>query len=401
MKILSVTAQKPHSTGSGVFLTELVNGFAGMGIRQAVVCGMAPGDDVNFRDKIRVYPVHFETAELPFPVTGMSDEMPYPSTRYSDLSPTKTGQFRSAFIKQVDTAVKEFKPNVILCHHLYFLTALVRFAFPGQKVFGVCHGSDLRQIRKNPLEREFIRTQIKELDGIFALHQVQKAEIAQVYDVDPGKINVTGIGYNCSIFFPVGSPIQGPPVQLIFAGKVTEKKGVFSLIRSLELLDDKTDELILKLAGGSGVPEEYEKIQELAVKCKYPVAFLGRLTQQELAAEFNRSHIFILPSFYEGLPLVTVEAMACGLQVIMTDLPGISQWLAAEAKGNEVIYVTPPEMNNTDVPDEESLGQFEKRLAAAIRIAIQRETVSTVDLTGISWKGVCQKVIEAIERIYK
>lgn len=401
MKILSVTAQKPHSTGSGVFLTELVNGFAGMGMRQAVICGLAPGDDVNFPDEVRVYPVHFETAGLPFPVAGMSDEMPYPSTRYSDLSPTQTGQFRSAFIKQVDTAVKEFKPDVILCHHLYFLTALVRTVFPGQKVFGVCHGSDLRQIRKNPLEREFIRTQIKELDGIFALHQVQKAEIAQIYGVDPGKINVTGIGYNSSIFFPVERPIQGPTVQLIFAGKVTEKKGVISLIRSLELLDDKTDELILKLAGGSGVPEEYEKIQELAAECKYPVAFLGCLTQQELAAEFNQSHIFILPSFYEGLPLVTVEAMACGLKVIVTDLPGIRQWLAAEAKGNEAIYVTPPEMSNTDVPDKESLGLFERRLAAAIRTAIQRKTIPTVDLTGISWKGVCEKIIGAIEKIYK
>lgn len=401
MKILSVTAQKPHSTGSGVFLTELVNGFTGMGIRQAVICGLAPGDDVNFRDEVRVYPVHFETAELPFPVTGMSDEMPYPSTRYNDLSPKQTGQFRSVFIKQVDAAVKEFKPDVILCHHLYFLTALVRFAFPGQKVFGVCHGSDLRQIRKNPLEREFIQMQIKELDGFFALHQVQKEQIAKVYAVDPGKINVTGIGYNSSIFFPAGSGVSRPPVQLIFAGKVTEKKGVLSLIHSLELLNEKTDEVVLKLAGGCGVPEEYEKIQELAAKCKYPVAFLGRLTQQELAAEFNRSHIFILPSFYEGLPLVTVEAMACGLQMIVTDLPGIREWLAAEARGNETVYVTPPEMSNTDVPDRESLGRFERRLAAAIRTAIQREPISTVDLTGISWNGVCVKVVEAIERVYK
>ena len=43
LKILSITAQKPHSTGSGVYLTELVQAFHRKGCRQAVlagICGM-------------------------------------------------------------------------------------------------------------------------------------------------------------------------------------------------------------------------------------------------------------------------------------------------------------------------------------------------------------------------
>ena len=39
MKILSITAQKPHSTGSGVYLTELVNAFDRLGHSQAVIAG--------------------------------------------------------------------------------------------------------------------------------------------------------------------------------------------------------------------------------------------------------------------------------------------------------------------------------------------------------------------------
>jgi len=397
MKILSITAQKPHSTGSGVFLTELVRGFAKRNIRQAVVCGLMPGDAAAFPEDVEVYPVLFETAKLSFPVVGMSDEMPYPSTRYRDLNPKRIRQFDKAFVERVKQAVSELEPDIILCHHLYLLTAMVREALPEQKIFGICHGSDLRQIRKNPLERHFIRKQIGKLDGIFALHAVQREEIAEIFTYDKSRIRVTGIGYNDAVFYSSGCPVKKPPVQLIFAGKVTEKKGVMSLIRCLNLLDCVTDQLILKLAGGSGVREEYEAIRQLADRCKYPVVFLGSLTQTELADQFNQSHIFILPSFYEGLPLVAVEAMACGLQVVMTDLPGIQGWLSTAAKSNEVIYVDPPKMNDTDVPAEETLGAFEGRLAAAVVTAMKRTDCPAVDLQEISWDGVCKKIIRFIE----
>ena len=45
--------------------------------------------------------------------------------------------------------LRSFQPDVILCHHLYFLAALVRQLCPNIPVYGQCHGSDLRQIRKN------------------------------------------------------------------------------------------------------------------------------------------------------------------------------------------------------------------------------------------------------------
>ena len=48
MKILHVSAQKPEGTGSGVYLTETMRGFAALGMRQAVVAGIAPGDSPAF-----------------------------------------------------------------------------------------------------------------------------------------------------------------------------------------------------------------------------------------------------------------------------------------------------------------------------------------------------------------
>ena len=97
MKILSVTAQKPDSTGSGIYLTELVRGFKKKGITQSVIAGVTKADHVCLPEGVSFYPVYFESEQLPYPITGMSDEMPYPSTRYSDLTEEMTETFRKAF----------------------------------------------------------------------------------------------------------------------------------------------------------------------------------------------------------------------------------------------------------------------------------------------------------------
>lgn len=74
-------------------------------------------------------------------------------------------------MKQLDEAVRDLNPDLILCHHLYLLTAIVREHFPDRKVFGFCHNTDLRQMQKTDLEREYITGQIRRLDRI--LHCMQ------------------------------------------------------------------------------------------------------------------------------------------------------------------------------------------------------------------------------------
>ena len=114
MRILSITAQKPHSTGSGVYLTSLVRAFRALGHENAVVAGLTRADGVSFPEGTEFFPVYYETDALPFPVCGMSDEMPYPSTRYRDLGPAKEHAFRRAFLSAVREAVSAFRPDLIV-----------------------------------------------------------------------------------------------------------------------------------------------------------------------------------------------------------------------------------------------------------------------------------------------
>lgn len=398
MRILSITAQKPNSTGSGIYLTELVKEYGRQGHAQAVVAGVYREDSVELPDGVKFYPVYFEEGNLPFPIAGMSDEMPYRSTRYCDMTPKMTEQFKEAFLKAVTQAVRECEPDLILCHHLYLLTAVVRKHFPERRVYGFCHNTDLRQMCKTDLERGFIREQIRKLDRIFVPQEAQREGALQVYHAEPGKIETVGMGYNSLIFHGGEEKKDDGVTRIVFAGKIAEKKGVMSLLRSLSVLYSREGacgrgQLLVQLAGSAGNQKEYGQIQKMAQECPYEVRFLGRLSQPELARVYRESDIFVLPSFFDGLPLTVIEALACRTRVVMSDLPGIRDWLLTSAPGGDVRFVEMPRMQNTDEPVPETLPAFEERLADALLASIRTKEKKTADVSRISWERIAAQVL--------
>lgn len=99
--------------------------------------------------------------------------------------------------------------------------------------------------------------------------------------------------------------------------------------------------------------EEYEEICRLARECRYPVIFLGSLQQEALAEVFRQSDVFALRHF-EGLPLVTIEAMACGCKVVCSQIPGMEEWLDEHVPGQQVEFVPLPEMTRVDEPKKKN-----------------------------------------------
>lgn len=395
MRILSISAQKPSSTGSGVYLTELVKVLAKQGHEQAVVAGVYAEDEVNFPNGVEFHPVYFATEQLPYPIAGMSDEMPYTSTRYCDMTPQMVEQFRTAFLEVLVPLVEEFQPDVILTHHLYLLTAIVRNAFPECKIYGFCHNTDLRQMMKTDLEREYIADAVRRLDKIFVPQTAQRKGVLKVYDVEPEKIQMLGMGYNSNVFKIQGEKTSDGITRMIFAGKIAEKKGVKSLIRSLEYLEDAPENVRIYLAGSAGNEIEYKEIHRMASKSRYEIEFLGRLNQEKLAEYYNKCDIFVLPSFFEGIPLTVIEALACGDRVVLTSLPGIPEWLSENVVDADIRYVELPEMIHADEPLEEELPAFEKRLALALHESIQNPYGKVADTSKISWENIARKVLES------
>lgn len=393
MKILHISAQKPFGTGSGTVFTALIRAFAARGHAQAAVAGVTEGDAVSLPEGVRFYPVCFESEALPFPVAGMSDEMPYRSTRYRDMTPEMVARFRAAFLAVIRRAVEEPDPDLILCHHLYLLTAAVRQAFPDRRVYGICHNTDLRQMEKHALEREAIRQGIRGLDRVLVLKEEQTGPIAAIYGVPRERMRLVGVGYDREIFRPLGGRASDGTARIVFAGKIAEKKGVMSLLRSLARMQADPARTQALLAGGAGNEAEYALARELAAASPIPVQFLGPLPQRELAAVYSRCDVFVLPSYSEGVPLTLLEALACGARAVVSDLPGLRAWMDTFAPGADVRYVPLPAMDRVDEPLPGTLPAFEERLALALDEAVAAGPVCPADLSRATWDGVAERIL--------
>ena len=417
MKILSITAQKPHSTGSGTYLTELVKAFDRKGHRQAVVCGIYADDSVDFPEGVACYPVFFSKKQdadllaapckakagrfesLPFPVTGMSDIMPYESTRYRDLTPEMISQFEDAFIGAVRRAVDDLDPDLIICHHLFLLTALVRKHFPERHIIGISHGTDLRQMMNCDDLRELVRPQIAKLDMALALHEAQRTQIMELFGLDESKVDVIGSGYNDRLFNTEGRIERkaGDPVRICYAGKISRPKGVPEMIKAFSMLaeDSEVPAFELTMAGGcqdDAMKDSLEKLPDYA-------AWLGQIPQPALAELLRRTDIFVLPSYFEGLPLVLIEAMASGAVPVSTDLPGVMSWVDANVGHPNVIYADMPEMKSIDEPTDAGRDAFTAELAAVLKNAILGFESGALpgvlpDTSAITWDGVAARILK-------
>ncbi len=401
MKILHVLSQRPEATGSGIFIQAMLREAARKGHTNYLVAGIPDGQppDSDLLSDTPYRFVRFGTGTLPFPVVGMSDVMPYDSTRFCDLDTDRVAAYERAFEEVLTTVVPEFQPDVIHCNHLWIVTALVRRLYPQIAVVSLCHGSDLRQFRNCPHLAERVRPACADLSAVLALSQEQKEQIVTLYRVDPEKVHIVGAGYNEALFSEVPKPEN--PVILAYAGKLSRAKGVPWFLKALAGL--KSENWHLHLVGGGSGPEKTECLELAARLGEKRVTAHGPMPQAELADVFKQAHIFILPSLFEGLPLVLLEALACGCRLVATDLPGVREVLGGVA-AEWVERVDLPRLENVDSPVAADEANFEHKLQRALYAQIKRAGESPKpDLTPLrpllgtyTWKGVFEKV----EKVY-
>jgi len=403
MKILHALAQRPGRTGSGVFLQQLFQAGFEKNHQQAVLAGVPSSDqnpNIENLDLKNYYPVLFESENLPFSVVGMSDIMPYNSTKYSDLDEKMYMQYETEFKKVIKKAVEKFNPDVVICNHIWLLATFIKDLYPNLKILTLCHGTDLRQLQRAHKLVPIVKKKIPRCEYFFALNSIQAKQIKEFYGVKDEQIIVSGSGYNPKMFFPIKRE-KNEKVVITYVGKICKAKGVKNLLNCINKCKNY-DQIKLNLIGNGASKESEEIIKSIKDK-KNKISYLGMLPQDQLEQRLRTSDIFILPSFFEGLPLVVIEALASGAKVICTDLPGLDDFLGEKLKKLKAIrYVKMPRLKNLDTPYEEDIKEFESNLSKTIdnvALEIIKDEKYNIDeviklLEDKTWFGLFEKFEE-------
>jgi glycosyltransferase involved in cell wall biosynthesis len=106
------------------------------------------------------------------------------------------------------------------------------------------------------------------------------------------------------------------------------------------------------------------------------------------------------------LPLVVIEAMACGCRAVITDLPGLDSWLPDGLREDEFVSPVPlPRLIGTDEPAPEDLPRFTQHLADALSRQLDNavqcgSAACAADrLAPFSWRAVYERVEEEYFRL--
>jgi len=134
---------------------------------------------------------------------------------------------------------------------------------------------------------------------------------------------------NFKAAYPV--PDDGP-LKLLCVGRLIERKGQHYLIEALKRLTDEGIDVRLDLVGtGDARPANEALVARLGLTGR--VRFLGYVPRENVAEHYTAAHVFVLPSYNEGMSVALLEAMASGLAVIVTPTGGTPELVEPEANG--------------------------------------------------------------------
>ncbi len=138
-------------------------------------------------------------------------------------------------------------------------------------------------------------------------------------------------GVDPEMFSPASQPVSEKPV-ILSVGNLIPIKGHDLLIRALASLSPEIPTLTLEIIGDG---PERGLLQALAAQLQISdrVRFLGRQSRREVAAAMRRCTVFALPSRYEGLGCVYLEAMSTGKPVIGCREQGIAEIIQHGSNG--------------------------------------------------------------------
>jgi glycosyltransferase involved in cell wall biosynthesis len=145
------------------------------------------------------------------------------------------------------------------------------------------------------------------------------AQELKEYPAENKKIIMMGNGIDSTIFKPVEK--KSEKKYILFTGRLSYRKGLFDLIESGKYICEKYPDISFVITGsGILVDKLHQRTNELDITKQFQ--FLGFVTREELITLYQNATLYVLPSHYEGLPTVLLEAMSCGLPVIATAVSG-------------------------------------------------------------------------------
>lgn len=207
-------------------------------------------------------------------------------------------------------------------------------------------GTEVRHAR-DPALAGRVRLALQRADRVFTVSDSLR-RVALGLGIASDRVRVVGNGVDVEKFNPLlrdearrqlQLPAQGQ--VLVTVGALVERKGFHRVIELLPALRERHPGLLYLVVGGAspeGDRSAQLKQQVQALGLTDAVRFLGPLPPDQLRVPLSAADLFVLSTRNEGWANVLLEAMACGLPVVATDVGGNAEVVSGPELGTVVPF---------------------------------------------------------------
>ncbi len=346
MRIAVLTSSFPRFKGDGTapFVKSISEPLADLGNEVQV---LAPYD-ISLRDDLEsTVPVHRFKYIWPKSLHIMGHARTLQAdVKLHPLTPLLLPLFIIAEIINLIRLSKKMDAQVIHAHWVVpngFAAAIVSKLLRIPLMISL-HGSDIFMADKNPLFRTVAKWTFKQSSAVTACSQELYDRAKQIHeDID---IHLIPWGADPDVFKPlqnrgdVREAYGWAPDKVIIStlGRMVYKKGFSHLIDIVPELISKERKIKVVIGGLGPLEDELkEKVYQMGIG--EIVSLPGRIPWDEVPKFLAASDIFVLPSQrdkagnLDGLPTVLLEAMACGLPCVASDIGGVNLVIKDEING--------------------------------------------------------------------
>lgn len=200
------------------------------------------------------------------------------------------------------------------------------------------------------------------------------------------KIITNGVDRN--IFYPKSSSnYSTDKVNLVFASRLMMQKGIDSLIIACGILKNRGVNNFKLTVVGDGYLKGLMNSLIKKYDLKDNVDHIGWKRNDEIPEIFRESDVFILPSTMEGMSTVVLEAMSCGLPIIVTKVEGYSEILEDGVNGVTVEY-----------GNHEKLADAIEKLIKSPKLREKMSQASIEKAKKFSWENIAEQYVEVYKK---
>jgi glycosyltransferase involved in cell wall biosynthesis len=182
-------------------------------------------------------------------------------------------------------------------------------------------------------KRMLFERSAKRADWVVTVSKYSKEALVRHFQINPDKIVITPNGILDYFWDPqpvdsnIGEP-YGLSTFILYVSRFEPRKNHAGLLQSYIELELWKQGIQLAFAGGKGIrSERFDQLYNtLTVEQKKFIIFLGDVSLPDLKWLYQRCFLFAYPSFAEGFGIPSLEALACGANVICSNTTAMSEF---------------------------------------------------------------------------